>query len=505
MRVDPGLQLARSAGPSAAACQVCDPRLGSELLPRENTPKSVMSASKGIPLTLASLREKRSQGLWCCAYDDGEYTLAVKSVKTGEKTEILCCFAEEGDIDFMVSYRWKDFFEVLENGTQIAVNFREATSGKGKCWVDSLNHLNDPELKTQVVEGMGTLYSKHCVIAQYFESPAPQDMFELFTLLAEATRGWMWQEVVLSKGVRRFGSNTARLCFLLLQLGRDWFLMLERRADCDPHRKAMINAVKRCALHDVDRFLKRCDRAEWAAGEVGAVHPSEIPLFTVLLDVPDSSVAAMEEVVKSRDERERTLMSAASNLMNSNIGYKADVGAASLAVLSARPEFGGGATGTLEGRCRGVLQQIRKQMLQSALEHGQAVWFEPVPYCGDPAISDLFELRISSLRFVALDLVPSLNNSTGSVQIRREGARDFEEQEYRVSLIAEDEYLAKEKPVPTVGEEQEVSSVWVSLKKKNGRAVDIFVTDLFTASGIRLNVKSDTDNFTDFPGKQEEV
>jgi len=428
------------------------------------------------PLTLDILRRQRAEHRWCVANDEGDFVLTVFPVETdGDQVHIYCSFVSEDDIDHMVSYRWKVFCTVPENGTRIAVNFRNVTRARGRCWVDSLNHLNDEKLKKNVLGEMGGLYRKHKVVAEYFLYD-PENVQSVTDMLKEASRGWMWQELALGRGVEEFRSNAARLCFELLRLGRDWYDAAKMSGDAQI--VAMVYALEKCA-------------------EQGAEFDGCYGLDR-LLEVEEESVARVRALIEERDELERVLMSAAGNLQNANIGerhtlVKQDLVAASLAVLCTMPEFADADDGeeeedgqdVWEQRVRRVLGAIRRGMLRSALAAHHYIVFQPVP-CAD--VTDLFGVGIRFVRFAGDVKVGPAGRSSdrgeGLVEVRRGDAQTFDAEQYRVYIeAAVAEWSGEE---PGAEHEREVASTWVELRRARAGAVQVKVHFLITLCGLKL-------------------
>eukprot|EP00286_Rhodomonas_abbreviata_P011197 CAMPEP_0181330590 /NCGR_PEP_ID=MMETSP1101-20121128/23987_1 /TAXON_ID=46948 /ORGANISM="Rhodomonas abbreviata, Strain Caron Lab Isolate" /LENGTH=596 /DNA_ID=CAMNT_0023439869 /DNA_START=425 /DNA_END=2212 /DNA_ORIENTATION=+ len=358
---------------------------------RARQARSEEEAGGRKPLTVKVLLRKRKQGLWCVAHSDGKYVITVID-KAGTYVYIRCSFCTEADIDYMVSYRWRENCTVRENRTVIAINFMYVMENDKRYWVDSLNHLNDEVLKGLVLAGMGPLYRRRKVVAEYFLY-IPNTVKELFQMLMEATRGWMWQEVALGDGVEGFGSNTGRLCFELLRLGRDWHGKAKGIGDERIHW--MVEALQWCADRGSVMAEKLENKDSWWTDH------SYFGRFSCLLDVPGSSVAAVAAMVDERDERQRILMSAAGNLQNSNIGspdtwIKPDLITASVAVVSTMPELGGDSE-EQEERYGVVFEEIKKGLLQAALSGGCT--FYPVA-CGERRVTNMFEWEIHGVRFV---------------------------------------------------------------------------------------------------------
>eukprot|EP00961_Rhodomonas_salina_P047499 638193-Rhodomonas_salina.9 len=480
------------------------PSKDQQTLPQHKDTRSSLKS-----LSIDELRGHRQQGLWCTADSDGDFLLTVKN-KAGKQIEVRCSFVAAEHIDYMVSYRWKHFCTVPENGTEIAVNFLNVTERRGRCWVDSLNHLNDDDLKRQVVEGMGELYRTHKVVAEYFLYPAPKSVKEVFRMLMEATRGWMWQEVAVGVGVEEFGSNTGRLCLEMLRLGKDWYDTAKRKGDQWIY--AMTQALENCASAGATWAvaLEEEDEKWWASMHGGC--------YKCLLKVPDASVAAVTEMLQARDALERLVMSAAGNLSNTNIGpthtwVKPDIVAASLAVISTLPKFAGR---THEERVDAVLSEIRRSLLQSvaSADPCNGIDFSPAA-CGEWKVTDMFGLGIQAVRFVGeleegLDSGRFSSEGRGWVELKHRNRDSFDPLRYSVEI---DEAAAMWTGAqPAVGDERDVVTCWVHVQSRSvasgqpasGEAdVDICVQYLITACGLRL--KFDFEGFEDGPAPARRI
>mmetsp|Transcript_68561 Transcript_68561/g.142972 ORF Transcript_68561/g.142972 Transcript_68561/m.142972 type:complete len:691 (-) Transcript_68561:28-2100(-) len=493
-----------------------------------NCIKDVLS-SDATPtlLTIALLRKERSKGNWCVADSDGPYYVATKD-PNGKVHKIRCSFVLEAGITFMTSYRWRDMHTIAENGGDIAVNFEHTTAGRGRCWVDVLNHLNDSELKLQVIEQMGQLYATKPTLAQYFQAD-PKTIADLFRMVTEATRGWMWQEIAVGPGVVEFGSSVAKLCFLLIQLGKEEFYQLGRSAagralqdlqnelseeafrevaQCwgplvipddlrdDPTINAMIVVLEFClgVGPRLQHLLEDPGRLE----EMLTEHDNIIVDVTRLLEegVPEVTLSMLQQCINHSTDQNRFLSNAAANLQNRNIGrsdtiMKDDVVDASLCAICTKlvpmwPECEGRDMSQRE-QYELVLSKMREKLIGKSCQKTDI--FFPVP-CHDRRVADVFGFNIVSARLEGVIKQGKLSNVAdgGLGLVRLKVGEAFE---LGCHTLAFHPYQAPDvmPESPPVGKELEVASIRVCYWRDGGCGPTCIAVacGLVTSCGIQMD------------------
>lgn len=149
-----------------------------------------------ILVTVERIKLERGKNKWVTFDRHGDYIVQVPYAQSTILVPISFCYSD--DIKHVLSYRWAGAYGQLLVGTDAPIDFL-SISATEKVWVDYLNHLNQDELKKDVINNMGDLYNSRPVHAKYLHDFSPStDCKGLSKFLTCITRGWIWQEIAFT-------------------------------------------------------------------------------------------------------------------------------------------------------------------------------------------------------------------------------------------------------------------------------------------------------------------
>eukprot|EP00961_Rhodomonas_salina_P037703 506977-Rhodomonas_salina.1 len=186
---------------------------------------------------LVGLGGAEQQNTWCLFCDESIATHFIKLtapviVQTNgqapkEWSEIPVMFdTMHHENDFVMSYRWSEVSEISWSGkdtikSSVSTGFlkhsglrntaKDVGKSRVRIWVDSLQHLGNPQLVQRTVRLMGNLYATHNCIMTYYEN-APLD-----ECIRSATRCWMWQESCIRESEVRYLTNAHKFVHLYIK------------------------------------------------------------------------------------------------------------------------------------------------------------------------------------------------------------------------------------------------------------------------------------------------
>eukprot|EP00554_Chaetoceros_debilis_P010359 CAMPEP_0194109988 /NCGR_PEP_ID=MMETSP0150-20130528/9346_1 /TAXON_ID=122233 /ORGANISM="Chaetoceros debilis, Strain MM31A-1" /LENGTH=506 /DNA_ID=CAMNT_0038799053 /DNA_START=232 /DNA_END=1752 /DNA_ORIENTATION=- len=149
-----------------------------------------------ILVNIERIKQERGKNKWVTFDRHGDYIVQVPYAQSSILVPISFC--DSNDIKHVLSYRWAGAYGQSLVGSDAPIDFLRISATE-KVWVDYLNHLNNDELKADVINNMGSLYNSRPVHAKYLHDFSPStDCKGLAKLLACITRGWIWQEIAFT-------------------------------------------------------------------------------------------------------------------------------------------------------------------------------------------------------------------------------------------------------------------------------------------------------------------